>query len=308
MLLIEAYRTDWNLLVVDEPELHLHPAMVRLWLTELSRVCAKTGRRAVVVTHEPSLLRPKTHKDLDSIWVFLPGECPSKFGTAVRSNDLDRVTSSLSQNPSLVSLLAFSPRPVLVEGPTDAAALTAALQRLCPPEVVAQTDLVECGGSGKVAMWHGIASRLGLDVRAIADLDGLFSNDVQREMDGNPRVVRAYEETFYEDDPRTSTVVRKLVDAARKAGSTTDPKGRAEWLAGAGDCVEAQRGERIRGIWRDAGIWLHPEGTLEDVLDLERKDADQARKAAETPCGIDEVARWCAYDQIGRASCRERVF
>lgn len=39
ILLAATYRDDWSLLVVDEPELHLHPAMVRLWLSELQTEC-----------------------------------------------------------------------------------------------------------------------------------------------------------------------------------------------------------------------------------------------------------------------------
>lgn len=57
LLLAATYRDDWSLLVVDEPELHLHPSMARLWLAELQRECTDRGRRCLVVTHEPSLLR-----------------------------------------------------------------------------------------------------------------------------------------------------------------------------------------------------------------------------------------------------------
>ncbi|WP_402466026.1 ATP-dependent nuclease [Isoptericola aurantiacus] len=298
LLLVETYQSDWPILIVDEPELHLHPSMARLWLTELSRECARTARQAVVVTHEPTLLRPKSYDDLDAVWLFRPGERPRRFSDAVRAKDQKRVTSSLAQNPSLVSLLAFSPRPVLVEGPTDVAALTAALQRVCPPEVVAQTDLVECGGVGKVAAWHGITRRLGLDdVRAIADLDAMFSPDSQTEMDENPAVQQAYVDAFLARDPRTSTMVRPLVDGANMANFSQDPKGRAMWLATAAEGVDVTLGARLRGIWRDAGVWLHQEGTLEDVLDLNQKDADQARVAAATEGSrLDEAAIWCAYD------------
>ncbi|MFC8923042.1 ATP-dependent endonuclease [Cellulosimicrobium sp. NPDC057127] len=296
ILLVETYRSDWQLLVVDEPELHLHPSMARLWLTELSRECSRTGRQAVVVTHEPTLLRPKQCGDLDAVWVFRPGATPMQFSTAVRSDDQERVTASLTQNPSLVSLLAFSPRPVLVEGPTDVAALTTALQRLCAAEIVAQTDFVECGGAGGVAMWHGVSRRLELDVRAVADLDALFSPEVQTEMDTNPVVVAAYDSELYAVDPRTSSVVRPLVDRANKEGYDKNPKGRAAWLAAAREGVEAQKGGKVRAIWRDAGLWLHPQGTLEDVLGIDRKDVTQARRAAVEAGPIDDAALWCAYE------------
>src|ERR1700693_3133547 len=76
VLLSAAYREDWALLVVDEPELHLHPSLSRLWLTELNRECARTGRYAIVVTHEPSMLKPNTSEELGSIWHFSAGRRP----------------------------------------------------------------------------------------------------------------------------------------------------------------------------------------------------------------------------------------
>lgn len=63
ILLAAAYRADWSLLVVDEPELHLHPSLARLWLAELRAECRRTGRHAVVVTHEPTLLTPTTFEE-----------------------------------------------------------------------------------------------------------------------------------------------------------------------------------------------------------------------------------------------------
>lgn len=48
VLLAATYRADTRLLIVDEPELHLHPAMARMWLTELNRECTRTGKRAIL--------------------------------------------------------------------------------------------------------------------------------------------------------------------------------------------------------------------------------------------------------------------
>ncbi len=123
VLLAAAYRTDWTLLVVDEPELHLHPAMARMWLSELEQQCSDTGRRAIVVTHSPALVRPSTATALSSIWYFAFGQPAVRLSDAMLDEQANRVSASLAANPTLVSDLVFSPRPVLVEGPTDAAAL-----------------------------------------------------------------------------------------------------------------------------------------------------------------------------------------
>ncbi|QKZ19924.1 ATP-binding protein [Streptomyces chartreusis] len=297
ILLTAVYRQDWNLLIVDEPELHLHPSMARLWVTELSAECERSGRRAIIVTHEPSLLKPKSSDDLKAIWHFTANQKPVRFSRHILDVQEKRVTASLQMNPQLISQLVFSPRPVLVEGPHDIAALTVALTRKQPPEVVAQTDLVECGGSGGVALWFEICSNIGLDVRGVADLDSCFAPEVKRVMDSNRQVVDGYLNDLAIDPPTTSNALHQLITAMDSDGVDKDPKSRATWLAsrvpsGSGNEI---RKHRLLAIWRKAGLWLHPQGTLEDVLSLETKGAEQARRAAEESGPIDQVADWCAY-------------
>lgn len=303
ILLTAVYREDWRLLIVDEPELHLHPSMARLWLTELERECRSRNRRAIVVTHEPSMLKPANASDLAAIWYFSPGHPSLPLSHHVQAGEDSRVTASLQHNPQLVSQLVFSPRPVLVEGVHDVAALTTALSRTQPPEVVAQTDLIECGGSGVVAMWYEIAKGMGLDVRAIADLDACLAPEVQRVMDASPDVIERYRSELLAEPPRTSAAIRPLIDASNKSGVATDAKSRAKWLATAvpPGTGWSSRVDRLLEIWRDAGLWLHRQGTLEDVLGISQKGREAAQTAALTPGPIDDVAAWCSFtlDPLG---------
>lgn len=297
VLLAAAYRQDWQLLIVDEPELHLHPSMARLWITELSAECERSGRRALIITHEPTLIKPKSADDLAAIWHFSVNRSPTKLSRHVLDVQQGRVTASLQGNPQLVSQLVFSPRPVLVEGPHDVAALTVSLARTQPPEVVAQTDLVECGGSGAVALWFEICSKIGLDVKAVADLDACFAPEVRRVMDATDKVVEGYKNELAVDPPTTANALKQLVSAMDAEGVPKDPKSRGAWLASSvptnsGNFV---RKEKLLNIWRSAGLWLHSQGTLEDVLSIANKGAEQARMAAQKPGAIDAVSDWCSY-------------
>ena len=303
ILLTAVYRQDWSLLVVDEPELHLHPSMTRLWLSELERVCRSGNRRALVVTHDPVLVKPVSVDELAAIWLFVPGMPSQPLAAHVRPGDGARVTASLQQNPELVSQLVFSPRPVLVEGVHDVAALTVALGRTQPAEVVAQTELIECGGSGGVALWFELARAAGLDVRAVADLDAALAPEVQRVMDAAPDVVAAYRMELAAEPPTTAGVIRPLLDAMNAASVPTDPKSRAKWLATSVPPTTgwASRRDKVLSIWRDAGLWLHKQGTLEDVLGIPTKGRAAATAAAASAGDIDLVAGWCSYalDPLG---------
>lgn len=296
-LLAAIYRPDWRILIVDEPELHLHPAMLRLWLGELRKVCETSGKNAVVITHEPAAITPRTAEDLRSLWIFQPGSPAVRLSDCVSAEQEKRVNGSLLQNPRLVSQLIFAPRPVLVEGVLDVAALTVAIARTQPAEVVAQTELIDCGGSGGVALWFTIASRAGLDLKAIADLDACLDSQVQAALDRRPEVVKRYRVDLGAEPAATNVVIRPIIEAMNSNGVSSSPKERAKWLSsnipeGTG---HAFRFEKLLDIWRDAGLWLHSQGTLEDVLQVDKKSREEVQRAAESSKAIEAVSDWAAY-------------
>lgn len=295
VLLAGTYRRDWPILVVDEPELHLHPSLARLWLFELEKECKSSGRHAIIVTHEPSLVRPRSASDLAAIWHFSPDLDPSRISNHVLDVQQDRVDASIEQNPDLVSQLVFAPRPVLVEGKHDIAALTVALSRTRPPEAVAQTDLVDCGGTGGVALWFEIARKLGLDFRAIADLDAMFEQSVHRSMDASQPVLDRYRTELKIEPARTANALRPLLETMGREGVAANPRSRAEWLLTLPDDGNALRRDALIEIWREAGLWLHPEGRLEQVLGIEGKSVEAARTAAAVPGPIEKVAEWSSF-------------
>lgn len=299
VLLAAIYREDWETLIVDEPELHLHPSLARLWLTEVERECVSTSRRAIVVTHQPALIKPSTAEDLRSVWVFQRAKSPVRIYDQFSESENDRVSASVTENPDLVSGLVFSPRPVLVEGTLDVAALTTTLRAVASSEVVAQTDLIFCGGNQALALWFKIASSLGIDFRAIGDLDNLFDNTVVNVMDSRADVVARYASELDTQPATTRTALEQLVQAMALAKVQKDPKSRSSWLAQL--TVKSAEGhtsrrDKILAIWRDAGFWLHHEGNLEAVLGVDTKHRTVIVSAAKTSHALDPAARWAAYD------------
>jgi hypothetical protein len=295
VLLSAVYRHDWSVLVVDEPELHVHPAMARLWISELQRECTATQRSAFVITHEPTLIRPTSADDLAAIWLFAAGAAPRLISGVIQDPQNDRVTASLAENPELVSQLVFSPRPVLVEGVHDVAALLTSINRTQPSEAAAQTDLVACGGTAGVALWFEIANKLGLDVRAVADLDALFDASVARAMDTRTDVAQRYQQELGLEPPRTSEALKSIQARMHQEKVPADPRSKAEWLAALSGDGHAVTRDKLLGIWRDAGLWLHSQGRLEQVLNIPDKGGKKARQAASIPGPIDAVAGWAVY-------------
>src|ERR1017187_2681030 len=144
--------------------------------------CEASGRRAVVITHEPRLVDPQSCGDLNGIWLFRPLRQPVRVSEPIQSIQ-KTVDRDLGFNPQLVSDLVFSPDPVLIEGDQDLAAFQSAARRIGTHSSVSQTDFIRCGGVDAVARWLEIARGLGLKVRAVADLDALFNPSFARTVD-----------------------------------------------------------------------------------------------------------------------------
>lgn len=293
-LAVAIYRNDWSFLVVDEPELHLHPAALRSWLNALAQVCGATGRRAVVVTHEPTVIFTEDVARLESIWVFQQTMPPVKLSSLVKDFTSKAAAGGLKQNPRLVGQLLFAPQPILVEGPSDVAALAEALKRNCEPELLPNYELISCGGSAGVAAWLVAARRAGIQARAVADLDACVTQDVYRAMDRLPEVAERYRNELAAEPADTRTVLKPLLEEMSRTGIPSDARARSKWLSAIPPNTpgHTSRRDALLRIWADAGLRLHPEGTLENVLGVEKDTIESARDAAAKPGLIDDVARW----------------
>lgn len=190
----------------------------------------------------------------------------------------------------------FSPRPVLVEGVTDVAALATAIARTQPAAATSQTDLIECGGVTEVALWFQISKELGLDVRGVVDLDALFTSAVNQTMTDQTPVKEALRTELAAVPATVAEALKPLIREADASSIPKDPKSRAAWLSTADLAAgHESRVDKLLAAWKDAGVWVHRSGTLESVLNIHTKGVHEARSAAEQPGEIDKVAGWCAY-------------
>jgi AAA domain, putative AbiEii toxin, Type IV TA system len=303
VLLASIYLKEWDLLIIDEPELHLHPAASALLINELREECERSGRRAIVVTHEPRLIKPQKIADLTAIWMFRPAIRPSKVSASVIEQQQQTIESDFAQNPDLLADLVFSPKPVLVEGARDVVALTAAISRLVPRISSIQTDFVRCGGNGGVARWFEIARKLHVPVLAIADLDVLFEKEFSRTLDDSPIVKEAYFKQWQCE--KTSDVLKPVYEAMRSDNVPTNNANRREWLSKVLTSSDEKFFAHIRlrvnivlTIWQEAGVWLHPSGDLEGAMEFASKQdpLNYQRKAATISTELDKVAKWASEE------------
>lgn len=180
-LLAAIYDDTIGTLIVDEPEISLHPQLQAFILEEMESVAGDwtdPGRKRIVIsTHSPSFLPFRSLADLPSIVFFGGGADCRQIDPAeglLQSSKLKEFVArtSLSHRQAL-----FAERILLVEGPSDeiVAARTA---RLLGLKIDARnTQILPALGKGEFREARKLFTKIGMRVTVLADLDALADDN-----------------------------------------------------------------------------------------------------------------------------------
>jgi energy-coupling factor transporter ATP-binding protein EcfA2 len=180
-----------KILLLDEPELHLHPTMQKRILDLLSESATGSGNQILFITHSPYLISAAA--DMDAIWRFTMTE----HGTEV--HNLGRVLSELESpekeklavklyDPDVRSLL-FSRGVIFVEGLSDKIVVEQIDRYLSTKKKGANIDesewpIVDIGGKKGLPSFMTLSRILGVPNLAILDYDALMRRDHTIRLDG----------------------------------------------------------------------------------------------------------------------------
>lgn len=180
-MLAAIYDDTIGTLIVDEPELSLHPQLQAFILEEMESVAGDWGdpgkKRIVISTHSPSFLPIRSLTDLPGI-VFFGG------GTDCRQID---PAHGLLQSPKLKDFVArtslshrqalFAERILLVEGPSDEIVAARTARRLGLKIEARNTQILPALGKGEFREARKLFTAIGMRVTVLADLDALADDN-----------------------------------------------------------------------------------------------------------------------------------
>ncbi|MGZ3458054.1 MAG: ATP-dependent nuclease [Archangium sp.] len=170
VLLTNIYNDDSGVLLIDEPELNLHPQYQAFILDEIRR--ASSGKRIVLATHSPFLLDIKTVRDLQGVICFHPDFSPPSVYKG--QPHLDReVQAVLPRMTEQHRSFFFASRPVFVEGYFDATVITSVQAALGRSAEAAGSCIVPASGKDDAARYLILCNALGKKALFIFDLDAL---------------------------------------------------------------------------------------------------------------------------------------
>lgn len=178
-ILAALYDDDVGALLLDEPEVSLHPQLQAFLLNEILSVSGHPeagGNKKIVIiaTHSTEMLQIKSPEDLLSL-VFCydlmtdPVQIPADAGE-LKNKKVQSLVARLGQEHKL-SL--FSKRPLLVEGPSDVIICSALGGKLDMHLEAAGSQLLPVIGKGQMPTVGKLLRLLGKTPVALADADGI---------------------------------------------------------------------------------------------------------------------------------------
>lgn len=173
-LLTNIYDSNTKLLLIDEPELNLHPQYQAFVLDEIRRL----QKRVVVATHSPSFLAIETLSDLEGIICFHSDFTPPStyVHDAYRDKDIAEILPRMTEQHRG---FFFATLPVFVEGYLDAAIVSHIQRSLGRSMEASGSCLIPSMGKGDAGRYLLLCKALGKRAVFLFDLDALFDRRIR---------------------------------------------------------------------------------------------------------------------------------
>lgn len=159
------------LIVIDEPELHLHPRWQSMLLELFELLTKETNNQFVLATHSPVFVSPASIQYVSRVY----SENQESKIVRLKSEDLPQAKHLFSiVNSQNNERMFFADRVILVEGISDRLFLDAAFRKLGVYEDSTKTyEIIEVGGKAFFIPYESVLNACRVPHALIADLDYL---------------------------------------------------------------------------------------------------------------------------------------
>jgi len=197
-LLTLIHDDEYDVVIIDESELHLHPQYQQFLLREIKKLAGdpdERGSRAFfLITHSPSMVEFRDINDLTNVYSFRSRHRPPFTVDDFDENDRYRINKLIPRLNSKHKEILFSREPVLVEGYTDERILSLAIEMHEELTESPESTIIGVGGKEELDSFLRFCRNLGLAPRIVADLDTLFSGNLRDTLSELDQVRRRMQE------------------------------------------------------------------------------------------------------------------
>jgi predicted ATP-dependent endonuclease of OLD family len=168
-----------NILLIEEPELYMHPQMERKMKDTLYSIARAGDFQVICTTHSPIFLdMAENHKSIVILKKDAARSVTRKqveeeiFVGSTQAEQKERLRMILDFDPS-VNEIFFSKQVVLVEGDSEVATFNRAGELLAVPrEKMRDTTIINCRGKRTIPAFMRVLNHFDLPYRVLHDRDG----------------------------------------------------------------------------------------------------------------------------------------
>ena len=216
-LLINLYSSSTDVIIFDEPELHLHLQFQLFFMNEIRQEAKHhCNKLFFLITHSPFFIDLRTPEDLEGVIVCHINRPPTHI------EDLSREDEALFKRflprfNTYHKQFFFSDNQIFVEGYTDQQLFTYLLPFVENKANIAGTSVIDVGGKDELGVFCKVCSLIGTDARIITDLDSLFSGKLRDVVCRDERVERWLEK----QNEKQEAFFEKIFSAKERATPVT---------------------------------------------------------------------------------------
>jgi predicted ATP-dependent endonuclease of OLD family len=163
-MLTHLYNDEYHYLIIDEPELNLHPQFQAYFMQEVRNAAGDptTGRKVVIlVTHSPFILDFKTVDDVKAVMSFDINRAVPRHIQNIPVAASERISSLIPRLNVHHKQLFFSDNPIFVEGILDAQMIQMIQECRSVSVAAAGSCVIDAGGNEEVNKYLELCSAFG---------------------------------------------------------------------------------------------------------------------------------------------------
>ena len=184
VLLTHLYNDQYSYLIIDEPELNLHPQYQAFFMQEVRKVIGdptQDPKKKIVflATHSPFILDFRSIEDVKSVISFSLDYSIPKNLLGLDAAATTRLSTLVPRLNVHHKQLFFADNPIFVEGILDAQ-LVATMQETRGVSVAgAGSCIIDAGGCEEVNRYLELCGAFGKQAHFLYDLDSLFNGNLK---------------------------------------------------------------------------------------------------------------------------------
>lgn len=184
VLLTHLYNDEHPYLIIDEPELNLHPQYQAFFMQEVRKIAGNfyvDNKKKVIflVTHSPFILDFRSIEDVKSVISFDLNHSYPKHILDLDPRSTEKLSNLLPRLNVHHKQLFFSDNPIFVEGVLDAQIIETMQEARGVSVAAAGSCIIDAGGCEEVNCYLDLCIAFGKNAYFLYDLDSLFEGNLR---------------------------------------------------------------------------------------------------------------------------------